>query len=128
MDSDLSLKINGECKVDITMCLETYTGFNLSLMDNLCMDVILGQELQGLHKRVEIVYDGHRPLLKLCRLANMRILPLPLFKNLSPDGKLISVKSQRYSKEESSIKKGWLVGFNGISTSIGYLMPKPVYT
>ena len=23
---------------------------------------------------------------------------------------------------------GWLVGFNGISTSIGYLMPKPVYT
>ena len=22
----------------------------------------------------------------------------------------------------------WLVGFNGISTSIGYLMPKPVYT
>ena len=24
--------------------------------------------------------------------------------------------------------KCWLVGFNGISTSIGYLMPKPVYT
>ena len=23
---------------------------------------------------------------------------------------------------------GWLVGFNDISTSIGYLMPKPVYT
>ena len=23
---------------------------------------------------------------------------------------------------------GWLVGFNGISTSIGYLMTKPVYT
>ena len=23
---------------------------------------------------------------------------------------------------------GWLIGFNGISTSIGYLMPKPVYT
>ena len=23
---------------------------------------------------------------------------------------------------------GWLIGFNGISTFIGYLMPKPVYT
>ncbi len=23
---------------------------------------------------------------------------------------------------------GWLIGFNGISTSIGYSMPKPVYT
>ena len=23
---------------------------------------------------------------------------------------------------------GWLVGFNGISTSIGYLMPEPFYT
>ena len=22
----------------------------------------------------------------------------------------------------------WLVGFNGISTSIGYLMPEPIYT
>ena len=40
---------------------ETYTGFNLSLMDNLDVDVILKQDFQGLHKRVEIVYDGHRP-------------------------------------------------------------------
>ena len=24
--------------------------------------------------------------------------------------------------------KIWLVRFNGISTSIGYLMPKPIYT
>ena len=23
---------------------------------------------------------------------------------------------------------GWLIGFNGISTSIGYLMPKHIYT
>ena len=23
---------------------------------------------------------------------------------------------------------GWLVGFDGISTSISYLMPKPIYT
>ena len=28
----------------------------------------------------------------------------------------------------SNYKVGWLIGFNGISTSIGYLMPKPVYT
>ena len=27
-----------------------------------------------------------------------------------------------------SILVGWLIGFNGISTSISYLMPKPAYT
>ena len=28
----------------------------------------------------------------------------------------------------SNVMVGWLIGFNGISTSISYLMPKPVYT
>ena len=33
-----------------------------------------------------------------------------------------------FSKSNLQEMVGWLVGFNGISTSIGYLMPKPVYT
>ena len=35
---------------------------------------------------------------------------------------------ERIGERERHTKDGWLIGFNGISTSIGYLMPKPVYT
>ena len=37
----------------------------------------------------------------------------------------VMVKSQYI---RARLVKCWLVGFNGISTSIGYLMLKPVYT
>ena len=46
-------------------------------------------------------------------------------------------KSQSYTEHDKKMRKelgvntswfGWLVGFNGISTSIGYLMPEPFYT
>ena len=83
--SDLSLKSNGGYKVDTTVSSEIYTGFNLSLLDNLCMEVILRQNYQ--HKKVEMVYDSYRPPLRLCGRANLRILPPPLFENLSPDYK-----------------------------------------
>ena len=54
----------------------------------------------------------------------------PLIKQLSKFEKSQTVQYYNCALLFCDIAKkliGWLVGFNGISTSIGYLMPKPVY-
>lgn len=63
--SDLLLKTVGKCKANLTVAMENYKKFNLCIMDNLCADVILRQNFQSLHKKIEF-YMSDRPPLKLC--------------------------------------------------------------
>ena len=49
--SAMSCKIIGYCVVDISLQNRNYEQFKLSILGNLCLDVILGTDFQSLHKK-----------------------------------------------------------------------------
>ena len=51
--SAMSCKIIGYC-VDISLQNRNYEQFKLSILDNLCADIILGTDFQSLHKNIVI--------------------------------------------------------------------------
>ena len=48
--SAMSCKIIGYCVVDISLQNRSYEQFKLSILDNLCADVILGTDFQSFNK------------------------------------------------------------------------------
>ena len=105
-NSSLTTKIEGECLINFTLDDRVYENHKVLIMENLCADIILGQDFMERHKSVVFTFNGKEPTLKVCALTPMK-LPLPsLFTNLSSDCKPIAVKSRRHSKQdEEYIKK-----------------------
>ena len=75
-----------------------YNNIKLSVMANICCDVILGHSFLCEHSSVEIPFGGPLPPLTVCRLTTIKNIPYPsLFTNLTPDCRPIAVKSRRHS-------------------------------
>ena len=75
-------------------------------MDNLCADIILGQDFMERHKSVVFTFNGKEPTLQLCALTPMKVPPPSLFTHRSSDCKPIAIKSRRHTKDdEEFIKK-----------------------
>ena len=86
----------GHCIVSLH--LYECKNIKLSVMDNLCCDVILGHSFLCEHSSVEIPFGGPLPPLTVCRLSAIKNVPYPsLFTNLTPDCRPIAFKSQRHS-------------------------------
>ena len=94
-------KVHGYCVVTIQLPEHTYTDVRLTVLPDLCADVILGHDVLNQHTSVEIPFGGSRPSLMVCGLATMDV-PLPtLFGNLTPDCRPVAVKSRRYTTPDA---------------------------
>ena len=90
----------GHCLVHILFKDSHYHNFKLSILPNLCADILLGHDFLNLHQKLEIPFDGHKPSISLCSLTAANV-PLPaLFGNLSSNCKPITTKSRRHSHSD----------------------------
>ena len=98
----LKTDIIGCCTADITLNNCTYPKVKLSVLKDLCSDIILGHDFQKRHKRV--TFELHGPQSDLivsnspsCALAAASVDELSLFANVNPDSEPIVTKSRRFS-------------------------------
>ena len=60
-----------------------YNEVKLSILPNLCSDVILGHDFLKKHEKVEILFEGPRKPFSLCGIAAAKVEPPFLFENLT---------------------------------------------
>ena len=89
------------CTTDITLNDRTYSNVKLSVLKDLCSDIILGHDFQKRHKRLTIELHGsHSELIvsnSSCALAASGIDVLYLFAHLIPGSNPIATKYRRFS-------------------------------
>ena len=112
---DSLAKAEGECVVDFTLNGRYYTGLVLTVMKELCTDVILGRDFMRKHESVKFTFEGKEPEINVSVCASttasstttntMNIPPLSLFEHLSPECKPIAIKSKRQSEANSKFIK-----------------------
>lgn len=99
----------GSTSVELNLAGHIYENVKLSVMPNLCTDVIIGHDVLSQHEKLVINFGGHRSSMLIdkisesgfaCSLSQIRISPQPLFHNLSSDVKPIACKSRRYGTSE----------------------------
>ena len=98
--SSFSTAVRGYCLIDLTYQGKTYKDLRVSVMDDLCVDLILGLDFQSRHKSITFQYGGPEPPISLCGLSTLNIDPPSPFCNLSDDCRPIATKSRYYSRED----------------------------
>ncbi|KAA3676184.1 uncharacterized protein DEA37_0015108, partial [Paragonimus westermani] len=73
-----------------------HSSIKLSLLPNLCSDVLLGHDFLK-HQHILISFGGSKPPVSLCSLTAAYVQPPTLFGNLSHRCKPTSTKSRRVS-------------------------------
>ena len=71
-----------------------YQGFKLSVLAELCADLILGIDFQSQHSSVVFHYGGSEPPLSVYGLSTLNVDPPELFVNLTADCHKIASKSR----------------------------------
>ena len=79
----------------------TYPHVKLTVLNELCTDIILGTDFQELHDSIVIKYGGSKPSLTSCALASLNTKPPKLFPNLPQNVQPIATKSRKYSKSDT---------------------------
>ena len=97
--SSLTAKMQEYCIRDIKLNDRTYENVKFFILQDLCADMILGQDWQEKHESV-INYGGCVSPLKLRNLTTLNVHPPPLFQYLTADVKPIATKSRKYSEED----------------------------
>ena len=95
----------GACKLNIKLLGSDYTHVNLYVMENLCVDILLGRDFLERHERVIFHMGGKSADLIVsnkdcCAVSIAEVETTPsLFANLKPDCKPIATKSRRFSED-----------------------------
>ena len=76
-----------------------YQSFKLSVLRELCADLILGIDFQSQHSSVVFHHGGSEPPLSVDWLSTLKVDPPELFVNPIADCHKIASKSRRYSEE-----------------------------
>ena len=101
--STLKGGIVGQCITNVTLNGHMYKKVRLGVLNNLCGDVLLGEDFQGQHKRVIFEYNGSRPDLvvsncpETCAITMANTDSVSLFSSILPNCKPIVTKSRRYN-------------------------------
>ena len=82
--SALSATTTGFCVATIRIGKSSYSGVRLSILSNLCAEVILGQKFMNLHSEIIFIGSGDRPALKVCGVAEAALNPPTLFGECLP--------------------------------------------
>ena len=93
---------------DLLVNNRLYENVKLKLLENLCVDIILGNEFQKDHKSIIFNYGGELPPLEVCGLTTLNVDPPAPFANLQNNCKPIASKSRRYSEPDQQFIKGEL--------------------
>jgi hypothetical protein len=76
-----NIATTGYCLVDLEITGQTYVGLQLTLLPNLCTDIILGRDFMRLHSSVTFNFKGYKEALNICNAISMIIEPPSLFPN-----------------------------------------------
>ena len=98
--SSLKAGILGYLTIDISINEHDYRNQKLAVLDKLCMDVIIGQDILRQHESLDLVFGGNRATLTICGLRTVLVKPPALFANLKSDCKPVAIKSRQYSKAD----------------------------
>ena len=98
--SSLKAGILGYVTVDISINEHDYRNQKLAVLDKLCTDVVIGQDILRQHESLDLVFGGNRATLTICGLTTVLVKPPALFANLKSDCKPVAIKSRRYSKAD----------------------------
>ena len=98
--SSLSKTTLGVCRVNLSLNGHEYTDVKLSILPDLCADIILGLDFQQKHASVTLEYGGNLPPLTFCGLSTMTVEAPELFAHLIGDCRPIATKSRRYSPDD----------------------------
>lgn len=90
----------GHCFLSLQHNQNIYPSFRLSVLRDLCADILLGHDFLKLHKSVKIPFKGDKPSFSLCGLIAAQIEPLTLFAHLDPNCKPVAIKSRRHSSND----------------------------
>ena len=105
-----TVRISSVCDAKIDLLGHTYDNVNLYVMENLCVDVLLGRDFLELHRRVIFELGGERPDLVVksqsrCAVIAAKIETPSLFANLRAGWSPIATKSRRYNEEDREFIK-----------------------
>ena len=98
--SSLVTNITGYCQANLEYQGRTYENLRLTVLPDLCADLILGLDFQSRRKNVVFNYGGPEPPLSVCGFSTLNISPPEPFANLSADCHPIATKSRRYSRDD----------------------------
>lgn len=97
-----SSSTQGHCIVELKYRSTVYSHVKLSVLPDLCADVLLGHDFLRQHEKVEIPFAGNKPPFTVCGLAAAGVKPPPLFQHMAPNCKPITTKSRRHSVPDES--------------------------
>ena len=100
----LTKQIKGYCLGNIRIRNNDYKRIKLFILEDLCTDIILGQDFMSLHKSFQINFDGDRPAF-VCSLRPMAIDAPSLFTHLDPNIRPIACPSRRFSQPDKKFIK-----------------------
>jgi hypothetical protein len=101
--SSLTMITTHKVYVNLSINDSMYRDVKLSVLKNLCHDIILGQDFLSLHKTVSINYGGRLENLSICSLMS-QLTASTLF-NLQKDTTPIATPSRRFSKVDEDFIK-----------------------
>ena len=76
-----TLQSDGACIVDVTVLDNLYKGVKLLAMENLFVDVILGENFLSRHKTFKVHLGGCKPRLSITALSPLNTSPPRLFEH-----------------------------------------------
>lgn len=103
--SALSTSVRGCCVVDINVKGEYYRNTRLSVLPDLCCDVILGQDFMSQHSSVTVEFGGPKKNFSVnnsstCSVLSATVEAPLLFANLPSDCRPIATKSRRFGESD----------------------------
>ena len=98
--SSLATEVNGHCLVDLAHNGRNYHDLRLSVLPDLCADLILGLDFQSQHESVVFKHGSSKPSLSICGVSTLNMDPPQLFANLTDDCHPIAIKSRKYSHND----------------------------
>ena len=101
----MNTTVLGYCTMDITLNNSIYRNVCLSVLKDLCSDIILGHDFQKQHKNLIFEFGGPKPDLVVsnnstCAVSAASIGEPSLFANVSPKCKPIATKPRRFSLDD----------------------------
>ena len=98
------------CTVGVTLLNRVYSNITLYVMKNLCVDIILGMDFLGLHKRVIFEFDGLMNDLIIsksnkCAVLASKVKSPSLFAHLRSGWKPVCTKSRRFNIRDARFIK-----------------------
>lgn len=104
----VSINVSKYCSVNVVVKGEHYREVQLKVMNNLCSQVLLGQDFMKLHDTIVMSFGGTKPPLMVCNATRKlpqpcKLKPVEPFNNLSKDIKPTAIPSRKRSLKEQLI-------------------------